>query len=261
MTTTPARKRFGQHFLHDASVLDHIIQAFAPQPSDHVVEIGPGRGVLTRVLASHVTRLYALEIDRDLVAELDADPLLAKNVTVYNTDALSFDYCALVDRDRKLRVIGNLPYNISTPLLFHLLDQLNCLEDMCFMLQREVVDRLCAQPNSKAYGRLGVMVQRRCRIEKLFTVKPGAFRPPPKVDSAVIRLRPHAQPPVTVNTKAVFAGIVQAAFVQRRKTLRNALKDFLNDQQIRALDIDPTRRGETLTLEEFAALSNAVERQ
>ncbi len=261
MTTTPIRKRFGQHFLHDAIVLDRIIQAFAPQPSDHVVEIGPGRGVLTRVLASHVTRLHALEIDRDLATELDTDPLLAKNVTVYNADALSFDYCALVDRDRKLRVIGNLPYNISTPLLFHLLKQINCLEDMCFMLQREVVDRLCAQPNSKAYGRLGVMVQWRCRVEKLFTVKPGAFRPPPKVDSAVVRLRPHAQPPVTVNTKTVFASIVQAAFVQRRKTLRNALKDFLNDQQIRALDIDPTRRGETLTLEEFAALSNAVERQ
>ncbi len=261
MTTTPARKRFGQHFLHDASVLDRIIQAFAPQPSDHVVEIGPGRGVLTRALASHVMRLHALEIDRDLTAELDADPLLAKNVTVYNADALSFDYCSLVDGDRKLRAIGNLPYNISTPLLFHLLDQVNCLQDMCFMLQREVVDRLCAQPNSKAYGRLGVMVQWRCRVEKLFTVKPGAFRPPPKVDSAVVHLRPHAQPPVTVNAKAVFASVVQAAFVQRRKTLRNALKDFLNDQQICALDIDPTRRGETLTLEEFAALSNAVERQ
>jgi 16S rRNA (adenine1518-N6/adenine1519-N6)-dimethyltransferase len=260
MTTTPARKRFGQHFLHDTSVLDRIIQAFAPQPSDHVVEIGPGHGVLTRALASHVMRLHALEIDHDLAAELDADPLLAKNVTVHNTDALSFDYCALVDRDQKLRVIGNLPYNISTPLLFRLLDQVNCLEDMCFMLQREVVDRLCAQPNSKAYGRLGVMVQWRCRVEKLLSVKPGAFRPPPKVDSAVVRLRPHAEPPATVNTELVFARVVQAAFVQRRKTLRNALKDFLNDQQIRALDIDPTRRGETLTLEEFAALSNAVER-
>ncbi|MDH3670533.1 MAG: 16S rRNA (adenine(1518)-N(6)/adenine(1519)-N(6))-dimethyltransferase RsmA [Gammaproteobacteria bacterium] len=261
MTTTPARKRFGQHFLHDTGVLDRIVQAFAPQPSDHVVEIGPGHGVLTRVLAPQVTRLHALEIDRDLAAELDADPLLAKNVTVYNADALSFDYCALVDRDRKLRVIGNLPYNISTPLLFRLLDQVNCLEDMCFMLQNEVVDRLCAQPNSKAYGRLGVMVQWRCGVEKLLSVKPAAFRPPPKVDSAVVHLRPHAKPPVTVNTETVFAGIVQAAFVQRRKILRNALKDFLNDQQIRALDIDPMRRGETLTLEEFAALSNAVERQ
>ena len=261
MTTTPARKRFGQHFLNDTSVLDRIVQAFAPQPSDHVVEIGPGHGVLTRALASQVTRLHALEIDRDLAAELDADPLLAKNVTVYNADALSFDYCALVDRDCKLRVIGNLPYNISTPLLFRLLDQANCLEDMCFMLQREVVDRLCAQPNSKAYGRLGVMVQWRCRVEKLLSVKPGAFRPPPKVDSAVVRLRPHTKPPVTVDTETVFARIVQAAFVQRRKTLRNALKDFLSDQQIRALDIDPMRRGETLTLEEFAALSNAVEQQ
>ncbi len=261
MTTTSVRKRFGQHFLYDTSVLDCIIQAFAPQPSDHVVEIGPGHGILTHALASHVTRLHAVEIDRDLAAELDADPLLAKNVTVYNADALSFDYCALVDGDRKLRVIGNLPYNISTPLLFHLLDQASCFEDMCFMLQREVVDRLCAQPNSKAYGRLAVMVQWRCKVEKLLTVKPGAFRPPPKVDSAVVRLRPHAKPPVAVNAEAVFASIVRAAFVQRRKTLRNALKNFLNDQQIRALDIDPMRRGETLNLEEFAALSNAVERQ
>jgi 16S rRNA (adenine1518-N6/adenine1519-N6)-dimethyltransferase len=261
MTTVPARKRFGQHFLHDASVLERIIQAFAPQPSDHVVEIGPGRGVLTRKLAPRVNRVHALEIDRDLVAELDADPLLAENVTLYNADALSFDYCTLAEGGRKLRVIGNLPYNISTPLLFHLLDQVNCLQDMCFMLQREVVERLCAQPNSKAYGRLGVMVQWRCRVEKLLTVKPGAFRPPPKVDSAVVRLSPHAQPPVAVNAEAVFAKVVQAAFAQRRKTLRNALRDFLDHEQIRALDIDPRRRGETLTLEEFATLSNAVERQ
>lgn len=258
MTPTSTRKRFGQHFLHDVSVLDRIIQAFAPQPDDHVVEIGPGRGVLTRALAPHVACVHALEIDRDLVAALKGNPGLADNVTVYCTDALSFDYCALTSDAHRLRVIGNLPYNISTPLLFHLLEQVHCIEDMCFMLQHEVVERLCAQPRSKAYGRLGVMVQWRCQVEKLLTVKPAAFRPPPKVDSAVVRLRPHAQPPVTVNAEAVFASVVRAAFVQRRKTLRNALRGLLDGKQMQALDIDPMRRGETLTLAEFAALSNAV---
>jgi 16S rRNA (adenine1518-N6/adenine1519-N6)-dimethyltransferase len=256
-----ARKRFAQHFLHDQSIVRRIVAVFDPQPGDCVVEIGPGGGVLTRQLASKVASLHAVEIDRDLAAKLDAEFAHDKNVFIHNTDVLTFDFCQLTSGDRKLRLIGNLPYNVSTPLLFHLLAQTQCIEDMCFMLQYEVVQRLSAAPHSKAYGRLGVMVQRRCKVKRLFEVKSGAFRPPPKVDSAVVRLQPYSRPLIQVVDEATFSNIVQAAFNQRRKTLRNSLKGFLSGQEIRDLGIDPTRRPETLTLEDFAALGNAVARR
>lgn len=258
MITHHPRRRLGQHFLRDQNIVWRIVAAFDPRPGDCVVEIGPGDGVLTRELADRVASLHAVEIDRDLAAGLMAELGARENVLVYNADALTFDFCHLAGRRRKLRLIGNLPYNVSTPLLFHLLEQSHCIQDMCFTLQSEVVERLSAAPNSKAYGRLGVMIQWRCQVETLFAVKPGAFDPPPKVDSAVVRLRPHATPPVHVIAESTFARVVHAAFSQRRKTLRNALKGMLSANEMSAFGVDPGRRGESLGLQEFAVLSNVL---
>jgi len=251
------RKRFGQHFLHDRHVIGQIVAAFSPKPDDQVVEIGPGTGVLTRPLLEKLDHLYAVELDRDLAARLNTE-IAQERFTLHSADALKFDFCRLAPSGRKLRLIGNLPYNISTPLLFHLLDQAGCIQDMLFMLQKEVVDRMCAGPGGKDYGRLSVMIQYRCAVEKLFDVAPGAFTPPPKVDSSVARLVPHATPPVAVNDPEKFARLVQAAFTSRRKVLRNTLKGWLRAEEMQALGIDPIRRAETLSLAEFAALSNAA---
>jgi 16S rRNA (adenine1518-N6/adenine1519-N6)-dimethyltransferase len=257
MPSLRPKKRFGQHFLRDMRVIERIAAAFVPHARDHVVEIGPGEGVLTRELIGNVAHLDVVELDRDLAAHLRES--LPETVSVHSADALKFDFCALAPPDSKLRVIGNLPYNISTPLLFHLLDQAHCIGDMLFMLQKEVVDRMAAAPGGKDYGRLSVMVQYRCRVEKLFAVPPGAFQPPPKVDSAVVRLTPHVTPPVEVRDPAAFARVVQAAFSQRRKTLRNSLKGLVSAEAMVALGIDPIRRAETLSLAEFAALTGACE--
>lgn len=252
------KKRFGQHFLRDMRVVERIVAAFAPQPTDHVVEIGPGEGVLTRALVGRVARLDLVELDRDLAAQLAQTYADAPAITVHQADALKFDFRALAAPGGTLRLIGNLPYNISTPLLFHALAQAERVRDMLFMLQKEVVERLSAAPGGKDYGRLSVMVQWRCRVENLFTVPPGAFYPPPKVDSAVVRLTPHATPPVAVRNPATFARVVQAAFAQRRKTLRNSLKGVVSAEAMSALGIDPIRRAETLSLQEFAALANSA---
>lgn len=257
MSHVYAKKRFGQHFLHDRHVISQIVAAFSPKPDEQVVEIGPGTGVLTRALLEKLDHLYAVELDRDLAARLHTE-FAPERFTLHSADALKFDFCRLAPSDRKLRLIGNLPYNISTPLLFHLLDQAGCIQDMLFMLQKEVVDRMCAAPGGKDYGRLSVMIQYRCAVEKLFDVAPGAFTPPPKVDSSVARLVPHTTPPVTVNDPEKFARLVQAAFTSRRKVLRNTLKDWLRADEMQALGIDPIRRAETLSLAEFAALSNAA---
>jgi 16S rRNA (adenine1518-N6/adenine1519-N6)-dimethyltransferase len=284
------KKRFGQHFLHDHGVVQRILDAFDPQPGETLVEIGPGPGALTRPLLERGAPLHVVELDRDLAARLRSDFSPGKLI-VHEADALKFDFCALaphtdvpVSRDDcmdaggrathgavaetgsrerpptggKLRVIGNLPYNISTPLLFHLLDQSTCIHDMLFMLQKEVVDRMAAAPGGKDYGRLSVMIQWQLRVEKLFDVPPGAFTPPPKVDSSVVRLVPHAVPPVQVRDAEVFAQVVRAAFAQRRKTLRNNLKGLLTSDALESLGIDPQRRAETLTLAEFAELANAL---
>ena len=250
------KKRFGQHFLHDRVVVSRIISSFRPQATDHVAEIGPGPGVLTRELAPRVERLDAVEIDRDLAAALSTEFADQASVTIHEVDALSFDFCSLADPDETLRLIGNLPYNISTPLLFHLFTQRHCIRDMLFMLQKEVVDRLCAVPGTKDYGRLSVMAQWQCQIERCFNVGPGAFTPPPRVDSAVVRLIPR-ETPVAVNDADHFARVVKAAFGQRRKTLRNSLSEIMDADAIRAVGIDPVRRPETLSVEEFASLANA----
>jgi len=268
------KKRFGQHFLHDRGIVQRILDAFDPQPGETLVEIGPGPGALTRPLLERCTTLHVVELDRDLVARLRADYPPAQLV-VHEADALKFDFCSLaphtdvpVSRETggrrrppaggTLRIIGNLPYNISTPLLFHLLEQRHCIGDMLFMLQKEVVDRMAAAPGSKDYGRLSVMLQWQLRVEKLFDVRPGAFTPPPKVDSSVVRLVPHATAPIQVRDAAAFATLVRAAFAQRRKTLRNNLKGLMTAETLESLGIDPQRRAETLTLIEFATVANAL---
>jgi 16S rRNA (adenine1518-N6/adenine1519-N6)-dimethyltransferase len=251
------RKRFGQHFLRDRGVVDRIVSALAPQPGDTVMEIGPGDGALTRALLERVPMLHAVELDRDLAAHLRAT-YAPTRLAVHQADALDFDFCRLASPGGRLRVVGNLPYNISTPLLFHLLTQIGCISDMLFMLQKEVVDRLAAAPDTPDYGRLSVMVQWRVQVESLFDVAPESFHPLPQVDSAVVRLTPHAVAPVQVASPEVFARVVAAGFSSRRKMLRNNLRDLIAPEALTALGIDPTRRAETLTLEEFARIANAL---
>ena len=252
-----ARKRFGQNFLHDPAIISRIVQAVNPRPDDQLVEIGPGHGAITLPLLQAAGRLDVVELDRDLVGPLADRCRDAGELKIHNADALSFDFCSLVT-DTPLRIVGNLPYNISTPLLFHLLDQHRCIRDMHFMLQKEVVERMAASPGSGAWGRLSVMLQYRCHVMPLFGIGPGAFSPPPKVESAFVRLLPHAQPPVAVTDEAVFRNVVRQAFGQRRKTLRNTLRGLLDTDEISAAGIDPGVRAETLDLAGFAALANRV---
>jgi 16S rRNA (adenine1518-N6/adenine1519-N6)-dimethyltransferase len=253
-----ARKRFGQHFLQDNNVVTRIVAAINPQKSDHIIEIGPGLGVLTEALLSCVPEMDAIELDRDII------PLLAKrcstigSLTIHEADALKFDFSMLASDGRPLRIVGNLPYNISTPLMFHLIESSQIIRDMHFMLQKEVVNRLAAQPGNKDYGRLSVMMQYHCQVDSLFDVPPESFDPPPKVNSAVVRLVPHNKPPVKINNVAMLEKVVTQAFSQRRKTLRNTLKPLLSAEKMELLGIDPVRRAETLSLAEFAVLTNAV---
>ncbi len=250
------RKRFGQHFLHDPGMIRRIVAAIQPLHGEHIVEIGPGLGALTLPLLQAAGELDVVELDRDLIPKLTDYCAGHGILRIYNADALRFDFAQLAGDGRKLRIAGNLPYNISTPLLFHLLDQADCIRDMYFMLQKEVVERMISAPGGSDYGRLSVMLQYRCAMEKLFNVGPGAFTPAPKIESAVVRLTPYATPPVTINNEAQFAALVKQAFSQRRKTLRNTLRGRVTEQQMRAAGIDPNRRAETLSLEEYAALSN-----
>ena len=249
------RKRFGQHFLHDPLVIRRIIAAFAPRPADNVVEIGPGQGVLTAPLLDELNELHIIELDRDLAALLRDKFRHKSGLHIHQGDALEFDFGCL---PASLRIVGKLPYNISTPLLFRLLGLKQQVRDMLFMLQKEVVERLAAGPGSTAYGRLSVMVQYACTVEPLFEVGPGAFKPPPRVDSSVVRLVPHAVPPVHVADADTFAHLVAQVFTQRRKTLRNNLKGVLDEAEIRAAGIDPGVRAETLGLTEFASLAEAL---
>jgi len=269
MAHTP-RKRFGQNFLHDHNIIYNIISSIQAKPDQHWVEIGPGQGALTEPLLNEGVRLEVVELDRDLVTLLREKFKQYPNLNIHSADALRFDFSALVDGDRqsvgsevahdeKLRVIGNLPYNISTPLMFHLLDNAYCIEDMHFMLQKEVVDRICAAPGSKKYGRLSVMMQYYCATELLFDVPPESFDPAPQVMSAIVRLVPHRQPPVAVNDMAKLNRVVTQAFSQRRKTLRNSLKKLIAEEEIAALGIDPTLRAENISLAEFASLSNLLQ--
>jgi 16S rRNA (adenine1518-N6/adenine1519-N6)-dimethyltransferase len=237
------RKRFGQHFLHDPAIVRHIVEAIAPAADDFIVEIGPGQGVLTRPLAERAARLEVIEIDRDLAAALAAE-----RFKVHVADALEFDFGAL---PQGARIVGNLPYNISTPLLFHIARHAGRLRDLHFMLQREVVERMVAAPSTKAYGRLSVMLQARFRMQMLFRVAAGAFRPPPKVESAVVRLVPLAAP-LDLGAER-FADVVRRAFSARRKTLRNALG--LAAEDLAALGIDSRLRPENLSPQDFVRVA------
>ncbi|TAK65068.1 16S rRNA (adenine(1518)-N(6)/adenine(1519)-N(6))-dimethyltransferase RsmA [Methylobacter sp.] len=258
MAHTP-RKRFGQNFLHDHNIIYNIISSIQAKPDQHWVEIGPGQGALTEPLLAQGVRLDVVELDRDLVALLKVKFKQYPNLQIHSADALRFDFSVLAEENKKLRVIGNLPYNISTPLMFHLLDNAYCIEDMHFMLQKEVVDRICAAPGSKKYGRLSVMMQYYCATELLFDVPPESFDPAPQVMSAIVRLVPHRQPPVAVNDVAKLNRVVTQAFSQRRKTLRNSLKKLIPEEEIVALGIDPTLRAESISLAEFALLSNLLQ--
>jgi len=250
------RKRFGQHFLHDPSVIGRIVATIQPRESNAIVEIGPGQGAITVPLLRAAGRLQVVELDRDLIDPLREQCREAGDLTLHNADALRVDFCHLTGDATPLRIVGNLPYNISTPLLFHLLSQARCISDMHFMLQKEVVDRLAAAPGSHQYGRLSVMVQYRCRVTRLFTIGPGAFQPPPRVESAFVRLEPYRELPVAIDDEAVLEAVVRQAFAQRRKTLRNALRGMIEEEAIRSLGIDPSLRAEMLGLSDFAALAN-----
>ena len=250
------RKRFGQHFLHDPQVIARIVRAIDPRPGQRLVEIGPGLGAITLPLLELARRMDVVEIDRDVIPVLqDRARALGGELAVHEVDALQFDFGALRGDGPRLRLVGNLPYNISTPLLFHLLDAVAAVEDMHFMLQKEVVDRMAARPDTGDYGRLTVMLAARCRVEKLFEVGPGAFRPPPRVDSAIVRVLPHDAPPFALPDPPRYARVVAAAFGQRRKTLRNALRGVVDEAGFAAAGVDPGRRAETLSPAEYAALS------
>ena len=250
-----ARKRFGQHFLHDRAVVSRIVEAIAPTPNDNLVEIGPGRGALTAPLLELAGRLQAIEIDRDVIPGLKRLCAGRGELVVHEADVLQVDFRALRGAGAPLRVCGNLPYNISTPLLFHLLAAGDAVHDMHFMLQKEVVDRMAAPPGGKTYGRLTVMLAARCSVEKLFRVGAGAFQPPPRVESAVVRLVPFAAPPFALPDPPRFARIVASAFSMRRKTLRNSLRGEVDEADFALAGVDPGRRAETLRPDEFAALA------
>ncbi len=251
-----AKKRFGQNFLHDPYVIERILRSINPQPGDRLVEIGPGLGALTAPLLRLTGELQVVEIDRDVIPHLIEACGNSPNLHILQADALKVDYARFAD-GRRLRLIGNLPYNISTPILFHLLKFAGTIADMHFMLQKEVVDRMAALPGEDAYGRLSVSLAARAEVSHLFDVGPGAFRPAPKVDSAIVRLVPRP-PAFEIRDWATFDRVVTAAFSQRRKTLSNGLKGILSAAQIAELGIDPGIRAERLGAGQFAALANRV---
>lgn len=252
------RKRFGQHFLCDQGIIHRIVQAIHPTPRDHLIEIGPGQGAMTLPLMKQAKALEVVELDRDLIEEMSSRVTPHGELVVHNQDVLTFDFTAAKRDPRLLRVVGNLPYNISTPLIFHLLDHAPVIHDMVFMLQKEVADRLAARPGTSDYGRLSVMVQYRCHVDVLFDVPPSAFYPPPKVDSSIIRLVPHTTLPHPADNEALFESIVKLSFAQRRKTLRNNLKSLIRDSDWAALGIDPGLRAEVLSVADFVRIANAL---
>lgn len=251
------RKRFGQNFLHDPTVITRIVNAVAPRAGDRIVEVGPGLGALTAPLLAAAGELDVVELDRDVIPLLEANCAGRGILRVHHSDVLKFDLARLAQGGRKLRIVGNLPYNISTPLLFHLLDSAEWITDMHVMVQKEVAQRMAAGAGDEAYGRLSVMMAYLCRVDLLFQVGPGAFRPAPKVESAVVRMTPHAHPPVEVNDRGRLSEIVARAFSMRRKTLRNSLRDLLDETAIRRAGIAPEKRPEELSLADFARLANA----
>ena len=254
MTEHKARKRFGQNFLQDTRIITDIVNAVRPQAEDVVVEIGPGLAAITEPLAKKLNQLHVIEIDRDIVKRLKNLPF-ADKLVIHEGDVLKFDFRSIAG---KKKIVGNLPYNISTPLLFCLSEVVDEVVDMHFMLQKEVVDRITASPNTKEYGRLSVMIQYFCKPTFLFEVPPGSFNPPPKVTSAVFRLEPYAIKPIVAKNEKALARLVGHVFTQRRKTLRNSIKGMLAEDAFEITGIDPMARPETLSLADFVALSDQM---
>ncbi|WP_235040102.1 16S rRNA (adenine(1518)-N(6)/adenine(1519)-N(6))-dimethyltransferase RsmA [Vreelandella profundi] len=253
-----ARKRFGQNFLRDLGIISRIVRAVGPRSTDRLVEIGPGQGALTEPLLEAAGHLEVIELDRDLIPGLRVQFFNYPDFVIHEGDALKFDFAALKGDGPALRVVGNLPYNISTPLIVHLLAAGDAIADMHFMLQKEVVERLAAEPGGTDWGRLSVMAQYYCHVEQLFIVPPEAFVPQPKVDSAIVRLTPHEALPYTADDPALLFELVKLAFGQRRKTLRNNFKGRVSPTTLEDLGIDPVRRPQTLTVAEYVAIANRV---
>lgn len=257
-----ARKRFGQNFLVDNHVIANIVAAIHPQNDQTLVEIGPGLGALTEAVVAKIDHLNVIEIDRDLAARLASHPFIRDKLTIYQEDAMKFDFQQLAkDSERPLRVFGNLPYNISTPLMFHLFTFTSTIEDMFFMLQKEVVERLVAGPGSKTYGRLSIMAQYYCEVIPVLEVPPHAFKPAPKVDSAVVKLVPHKQLPHRVDDIKLLSRVTAAAFAQRRKTLRNSLGEIATMDDLLAVGIDEKLRAENITIKQYCDLANHLSRK
>lgn len=248
-----ARKKFGQHFLSDQNILDRIVRSINPKVGQRILEIGPGQGAMTALILRKASKMEAIEIDFDLVEMLKS---LYPTLILYPCDILRFEFSRLQAQPASLRIIGNLPYNISTPILFLLLNNISLIQDMHLMLQKEVIDRMVASPGNKIYGRLSVMLQPFFDIQRMFNIAPNAFSPPPKVDSSFVRMVPWAENKTEISNRQHYENLVRAAFSQRRKTLRNTLKGLLDDTAIRNEEIDPQRRPETLSISEFARLSN-----
>ncbi|PSJ43979.1 16S rRNA (adenine(1518)-N(6)/adenine(1519)-N(6))-dimethyltransferase [Zobellella endophytica] len=256
-----ARKRFGQNFLHDDYIIDQIVNAIHPSDDFTMIEIGPGLGALTGPVCAHVSRLNVVELDRDLAARLATHPFLKDKLSIHQADAMKFDFGTLKEPGKKLKIFGNLPYNISTQLMFHLFEFAPLVEDMHFMLQKEVVNRLAAGPGSKAYGRLSVMAQYYCQVVPVLEVGPDAFRPAPKVESAVVKLLPYDTPPFPARDMACLSRVTADAFGQRRKTIRNSLQHLFRAEQLSELGLDPSTRPEQLTLDQYVTLANALAQQ
>ena len=253
-----AKKRFGQNFLHDEYVIGQIVASINPQRGENLIEIGPGLGALTEPVSSCVDKMTVVELDRDLAERLQNHPVLSKKLDINQGDAMRFDFKKLIKPNSKMRIFGNLPYNISTPLMFHLFEFHEDIQDMHFMLQKEVVLRLAATHGTKSYGRLTVMTQYYCRVTPVLEVGPESFRPAPKVDSAVVRLEPYAELPYPANNLKVLNNVVTNAFNQRRKTIRNSLKKVISVADLEALGINVALRPEDLTLENYVTIANFV---
>lgn len=253
-----ARKRFGQNFLHDPGVIEKIVRSINPKPDDAIVEIGPGLGAITEEILTVNPRLQVVELDRDLIPVLRTKFFNYPEFRIHEADALSFDFSQLVVDGRPLRIVGNLPYNISTPLIFHLLAQSGVVQDMHFMLQKEVVQRLAATPGDNNYGRLGIMAQYFCKVQPLFEVGPGAFRPAPKVDSAIVRLVPHKELPHPAKNLKTLQAVVRTAFNARRKTLRKALAALVTVEQLQSVGINDGLRPENLSLADYVKIADLL---
>jgi 16S rRNA (adenine1518-N6/adenine1519-N6)-dimethyltransferase len=258
MTTHTPRKRFGQHFLRDQGIIQRIVAALHPGVSDHLIEIGPGQGALTLPVLRQSKQLEAVELDRDLIGDLEERCHSAGKLQVYSADVLEFDFASIKKDERLLRVFGNLPYNISTPLLFHLIQYAPIIADMLFMVQKEVALRLAAETDTEHFGRLSVMVQYHWQVDYVFSVPASAFHPPPQVESAIVRLTPHQELSARVQDYAMFESIVKHAFGKRRKTLRNSLKEIVSDEMWEQIPIRSNLRAENLSVSDFVLMSNIV---